>query len=234
MAGGGNGSAGARGGLVSPRLRALAAPRPGTKAAAAAAPAPAPAPGETCDLCAAPIGPRHGHLVDLRERSLRCACRPCSLLFEKSGAGGGNFRLVPERVQRLENFRLNDLDWLALRIPVDLAFFFYNSTTERVAALYPGPMGATESLLPLDHWDRMERDNPELAGMEPDVEALLVDRTKGRRQGWIVPIDACYELVALFRTRWKGLSGGSDVWQGIAEYFEDLGQRAEKSGRAAR
>lgn len=218
--------------LISPRLAALAAPRP--HASTPPAPVEAGEPGEICDLCAAPIGPRHGHLVDLRERSLRCACRPCSLLFEKSGAGGGNFRLVPERVTQLDDFCLNELDWLALRIPVDLAFFFYNSTTERIVALYPGPMGATESLLPLDHWDRMERDNPALLDMEPDVEALLVDRTKGRRQGWIVPIDACYELVALFRTRWKGLSGGNEVWQAIAEYFEDLGRRAQANGRGGR
>lgn len=210
--------------LETPRLRALA-----TRRRAAPAGEPEPAIGsreESCDLCAAPIGPRHGHLVDVEQRALRCACRPCSLLFEKPGAGGGRYRLVPDRVRLLEDFRLDEMDWLALRIPVDLAFFFYSSAAERVVALYPGPMGATESLLGLEHWERMEVRNPALAELEPDVEALLVDRTQGRRAGWLVPIDACYELVALFRTKWVGLSGGSEVWQAVEQFFEELARRA--------
>lgn len=232
----GDGEVRGRSGLETPRLGALAARSRQARMASDASPAPqlTTMPGERCDLCAKPIGPTHWHLVDLRERSLRCACRPCSLLFEKDGAGGTNFRLVPDRVVELEDFKLNELDWLALRIPVDLAFFFFNSTTERIVALYPGPMGATESLLPLDHWNRMERENPALSDLLPDVEALLVDRTQGRRQGWIVPIDVCYELVALFRTQWKGLSGGGEVWRAIAEFFDDLRRRAKVAGGVRR
>ncbi len=94
-------------------------------------------------------------------------------------------------------------------------------------------MGATESLLALEHWARMEEENPRVAGLEPDVEALLVNRTGGRREGWIVPIDVCYELVGLFRTRWKGLSGGPEVWRGIEEFFQDLRRRARARGLAA-
>lgn len=220
--------------LSTPRLRTLAAAtRPGAAAPAEAMERSAP-PGAieaaTCDLCAEPIGPRHGHLVDLHERSLLCACRACSILFDRQEAGGDHYRLVPDRVRLLEDFRLSELDWLALRIPVDLAFFFHNSVAERVIALYPGPMGATESLLELDHWERMSGQNPVIADLEPDVEALLVNRTKGRREGWTVPIDACYELVALFRTRWKGLSGGSAVWEGIDGFFDDLRRRASVPG----
>lgn len=211
-----------------PRLKRLAARSrrsPVTDANAAGAAAATGLEGE-CDLCAEPIGPRHGHLVDLRDRSLRCACRPCSLLFVEPGAGGGRYRLVPDRVRRLGGFRLDDLDWLALRIPVDLAFFFHSTSAGRTVAFYPGPMGATESLLPLDHWERTVERNEALAELEDDVEALLVDRRGERRDGWMVPIDACYELVGLFRTNWVGLSGGPEVWQAVEEYFDDLRRRA--------
>lgn len=186
-----------------------------------------------CDLCAAPIGARHGHLVDVRERTLLCACRPCSLLFVEDGAGGARYRLVPDRVRLLDDFRLDDLDWIALRIPVDLAFLFDSSAAERVVALYPGPMGATESLLSLDHWDRMVARNPVLSRMQRDVEALLIDRRGDRRDGWIVPIDRCYELVGLFRTKWTGLSGGSEVWSAVEEFFEGLRRRAWPNGAGA-
>ena len=62
-----------------------------------------------------------------------------------------------------------------LRIPVDMAFFFRNSAAGRVMAFYPSPMGPTESLLELSTWDELERANPVLLELEPDVEALLVE-----------------------------------------------------------
>ena len=179
-----------------------------------------------CDLCSERLASRHAHLVDLREQALRCVCRACAILFGREAAGGSHYRIVPERVRLLEGFRLGELDWIALRIPVELAFFFHSSAAARVVALYPGPMGATESLPGLEHWQRLVADNPALASMEPDVEALLVDRTRGKRDGWLVPIDTCYELVAVFRTRWKGLSGGSEVWDAIEGFFTDLRRRA--------
>jgi hypothetical protein len=75
-------------------------------------------------------------------------------------------------------------------------------------------MGATESQLPLTI--------AVLRTIEPDVEALLVDRHKGAREHWIVPIDDCYRLVALIRAEWTGLSGGDRVWPAIDRFFEGL------------
>lgn len=199
--------------------------------AAAGAPMPSTGTAPACDLCSEPLGPRHAHLVDLREQALRCVCRACAILFDRQSAGGAHYRLVPDRVRLLEDFTLADMHWIALRIPVDLVFLFHSSAAGRVVALYPGPMGATESLLGLDHWERLVADNPALSEIEPDVEALLVDRTGGKRDGWIVPIDACYELTGLFRMRWKGLSGGTEVWEAIDEFFEDLRRRARVGGR---
>ena len=57
---------------------------------------------------------------------------------------------------------------------------------------------------------RSQQDNPALQEMEPDVEALLVNRI-GHARGfsdpeyYIVPIDECFKLVGLIRTRWQGL-----------------------------
>jgi hypothetical protein len=33
-------------------------------------------------------------------------------------------------------------------------------------------------------------------------------------------------LVGLIRVHWRGLSGGTDVWQEIGQYFDHLKQRA--------
>jgi uncharacterized protein DUF5947 len=189
------------------------------------------APRELCELCGEPIPAEHRHLLDLATRELRCACRACRLLFDRSAAGGDHYRLVPDRRLRITDFELEDNTWEDLRIPVDMAFFFRNTEAARVMAFYPGPMGATESLLELDAWEMLEAANPVLAEMEPDVEALLVNRARGARDCWVVPIDECYSLVGLIRMRWKGLTGGKEVWAEIASFFEALGRRSRSIGR---
>jgi hypothetical protein len=182
------------------------------------------APAERCDLCAIPIEPEHQHLVDPENRQIVCSCRACALLFENQGAR--KYKLVPIRVQLLKSFQMTDEQWDNLLIPVGMAFFFNSIPSERVVALYPSPAGATESLLPLESWQDLEKDNAELAAMEPDVEALLVNRIGQARDYFIAPIDECYKLVGLLRAGWKGLSGGTDVWKAINEFFADLKARA--------
>ena len=184
---------------------------------------------ERCDMCGEPIPPEHRHVLDVETRDLRCACRPCSLLFDRPGAGAGNLRLIPERRLRLAGFELDDALWEELRIPVEMAFFFHSSAAARVVAFYPGPMGATESLLELRAWEAIEAANPVLASMEPDVEALLVNRARGARASWLVPIDDCYGLVGLIRMRWRGLTGGKDVWDEIGRFFSALDRRSRTS-----
>ena len=74
---------------------------------------------------------------------------------------------------------MSDAQWEGLRVPVDMAFFFYNTPAGKVVAYYPSPMGPTESLLELETWEDLETDNPVLRDMERDVEALLVNRARG-------------------------------------------------------
>lgn len=177
---------------------------------------------ERCELCGTPIGPEHRHLLELPRRELRCTCRACSLLFDRPAAGGGHYKIVPERRVRLDGFALDDVMWEELRLPVDLAFFFRNGDQERVQAFYPGPMGATESLLRLEAWEALERANPILATLADDVEALLVNRALGAREHFLVPIDDCFRLVGIIRTQWRGFTGGREVWQEINAFFEEL------------
>ena len=167
---------------------------------------------ERCDLCASAITDAHPHLFDSTSRRVVCACRPCSILFGNDAAL--RFRLVPERVRQLRDFQISDADWASLMIPITLAFFVRSSSDGRVRAFYPSPGGPTESELEIDLW-------PEVA-FEPDVEALLVNRLRGSSEAFIVPIDRCYKLVGIIRTRWRGLSGGADVWKEIARFFEEL------------
>jgi hypothetical protein len=181
---------------------------------------------ERCDLCGNLVAPEHRHLLELANRELRCACRACAILFDSQAASEGRYRLVPTRRLRLDGLELDDVTWEELRLPVDIAFLFRSSADERVLAFYPSPMGATESLLSLDAWDGLEAANPVLGTLADDVEALLVNRTKNHPGQWLVPIDDCFRLVGLIRTRWRGLTGGREVWQEIGVYFEDLDRRA--------
>lgn len=205
-------------GLASPRLARIAQ-QPTSRSAEAEAE-------ERCELCGLPLPSEHRHLLDLERRSLLCACRACSTLFDRASAGGGHYRRIPDRRLRLEDFELANAVWERLRIPVEMAFFFWNSAASRVVAFYPSPMGATESRLELDAWDELERANPVLAQLEPDVEALLVNRAHGARSHWLVPVDDCYRLVAVIRTGWRGFTGGKEVWLDIDRFFAELDARA--------
>jgi hypothetical protein len=184
--------------------------------------------GESCELCREPVGPDHNHLVDLQGRTLMCSCRLCWLLFTRDGAGGGHYTAVPERYVAFPDLRLSRAEWDALQIPVSVAFFFLNSSIDRVAAFYPGPAGATESLLPLDTWDELALGHPELATMVPDVEAFLVRAERGSPDAecFLVPIDACYELVGRLRTLWRGFDGGREAHDALEQFFADVRARA--------
>jgi Family of unknown function (DUF5947) len=129
---------------------------------------------ERCELCSAELYTDHPHLIELSQRKLLCACNACALLF--SGQTGRRYKRVPTDARLLSNFRLTDAEWEGLLIPINLAFFFESSMTSRVSAFYPSPAGATESLLPLEAWTGIVEANPLLRELEPDVEALLVNR----------------------------------------------------------
>ena len=123
---------------------------------------------------------------------------------------------------------MTDAEWESLLIPIGLAFFVNRSSDARMLAFYPGPAGCTESLLSLDAWKGIAARNPILQEMEPDTDALLVNRMGDRREHYLVPLDRCYQLVGLIRIHWRGLSGGEEAWREIGQFFTAL----QEAGRA--
>lgn len=194
---------------------------------------------ERCELCGEPIAGPHGHVVDVGQRALLCACRACHLLFENPGAGAGQRRAVPERYRTVPHLVLPLERWESFDIPVSTAFFFHNSDHQRVVAFFPSPAGATECLLPIHAWGDLVADNPVLRTLAPDVEAALVrvgpparsDPAPGTAldgaECFLVPITACYELVGVLRGSWHGIDGGDEARAAVDGFFQELRARAQ-------
>jgi hypothetical protein len=184
---------------------------------------------ERCEMCGRDVAPGHQHLVEISSRRLLCTCEACALLF--SGQAATKYRRVPQRNLALLDFQLSDAQWESLSIPINMAFFFFSTPNARVDVMYPSPAGATEALLDQGAWAEIVATNAVLSTLEPDVEALLVNRVAHGREGgaaeyFVVPIDECFKLVGLIRLHWKGLSGGSEVWREIARYFSELREKS--------
>lgn len=188
--------------------------------------------GARCELCAEALDDDHGHLVAPETRALLCACRACRLLFESPGASEGRYRAVPRQPRRLEGAVVGDADWDTFQVPVGLAFFFRNAALGRTVALYPSPAGATECALDPAAWTALCARAPALCALQPDVEALLVDRRTAVPRAFVVPIDACYALVGLMRRHWKGFDGGVEARRAVAGFFDDLERRCAREQAA--
>ncbi|HMK89538.1 MAG TPA: DUF5947 family protein [Methylocystis sp.] len=184
---------------------------------------------ERCELCGALIGASHQHVLELETRSLLCACQPCSIALAESG----RFRLVEPSIEALADFHLSDCEWEAMQLPIDLVFLFLSTPEGGPVALYPGSGGATASTMSREAWSRLAAANPILETLSPDVEALLINRVRGARGYYRVSIDRCFALVGLIRSQWRGLSGGSQVWEAIAHFFAALDADDHQSGMLA-
>jgi Family of unknown function (DUF5947) len=182
---------------------------------------------EQCELCSARIPAGHRHLLDVPARNVRCVCYPCSVLFDREAASEGRFKLIPDRHLFLPDFDLSDEQWQGLRVPVGIAFVVHDAHANQPLAFYPSPMGPTQALLDPQVWQEVIDHNPILGSLQPDVEALLVNRVRGARAHYLVPIDDCYRLVGLIRTNWRGLTGGKDVWQHVDAFFGDVQARSK-------
>ncbi|MBN1527913.1 MAG: hypothetical protein JW895_02565 [Thermoleophilaceae bacterium] len=200
--------AGKRRALMVSGLRGLAKPSP---------PEPV-SPEERCDLCGTTVPADHRHMLNTYERQIVCTCESCWALR----SGDADFRPVGNRTVWLDDFRLPDELWAQFRIPIGLAFFMHSSVTDCVVAMYPSPAGATESELHFETWDRLAGMNPALRDLEPDAEALIVNRMSDPPAFAIAPIDRCYMLVGLVKAAWEGISGGAEVERAIQGYFDDL------------
>lgn len=180
--------------------------------------------GTQCELCGARMPEEHRHVVDRTARRLLCACTACVVAFD--GDIPGRFRTVPGRLRVVRDASIDTTALDALSVPVGLAFFFRSSALERWVAVFPSVAGPTEAELPPEAWSGLEARSALARGISPDVEALLVHRTRDARcSGYLVPVDQCYELIALLRRHWRGIDGGDDVRRAIAGFFAQLEER---------
>jgi hypothetical protein len=177
---------------------------------------------ERCDICGVSIPAEHRHLLHLVERRIVCSCEACWALR----AGEGDYRPVGARTVWLPDLELPDDLWASFQVPIGLAFFMRSTVTECVVAMYPSPGGATESELRFDSWAQMTERNPILAGLEPDIEGLIVNRLSDPPAYAIAPIDRCYELTGTVKANWQGISGGGDVERAVAAFFDRLQEQA--------
>ena len=180
--------------------------------------APATVDEERCDLCGRGVPADHRHVLDLEQRCIVCTCETCWGLR----SGDENLAPVGTRIAWLEGFDMPDDVWAAFGIPIGLAFFLYSSVTSCVVALYPSPAGATESELRFETWRRLTERNPVLDDLQPDAEALIVNRMGDEPAYAIVPIDRAYELVGLIKVHWEGISGGTGLEAAIDRWFAEL------------
>lgn len=177
---------------------------------------------ESCDLCGVEIPAEHEHLLHLGDRRILCACATCWA----QRSGDPELRPTGSRVVWLEDFELPDEVWARLEVPIGLAFFMRSSSVGGMVAMYPSPAGATESELKLEAWEDLRALNPELDSLEPDAEALVVNRMSEEHAYVIAPIDECYGLVGAIKVTWEGISGGDAIERAVPTFFERLRQRS--------
>jgi hypothetical protein len=225
--------AGARRAQALTRMRGLARtgpPRTGE--------APRAAPAERCDICHTTVPDDHRHMLQLVDRRIVCTCEACWALH----SGDPEYRPTGMRELWLTGFDCDEETWAGFQIPIGLAFFMRSTVmpgggrpsatpaeraqADSVVAFYPSPAGATESELAFDSWARLVAANPVLEQLDADTEALVVNRLSEPPQYAILPIDRCYELVGLIKSRWEGISGGSAIERAVPEFFERVRARA--------
>ena len=183
---------------------------------------------ERCELCSRPIPSQHSHVVHVEKRNLLCACRPCYLLFTSQGAAGGKYRAVPESYLDLGDRRPQPLAMgpAAGSGRAGLLLLQQQPGAHRGLLSQPG-RGHRVAAAARDLGGDRARRTPRLAALIPDVEALLVWKRPEGCASYVVPIDACYELVGIVRRHWRGFHGGEEAWQAISAFFAGLAARSE-------
>ena len=164
-------------------------------------------------MCAEPIADEHQHVVDVQSRELMCTCRGCYLLFTAEQADL-RYRAVPDRYLSFPDFAL---DRSRLGRPADpgrAGVLLPQLRAGPGRRVLPGPAGATESELRLAAWDASRwRPTPSSAALSATSRRCwsAAPGRDTRRSCFLVPIDACYELVGRLRTVWRGFDGGQEA-----------------------
>lgn len=177
-----------------------------------------------CAFCQSSTAAHYRHLLDVPSRKILCACQQCASHVEPLEE---NFKLIPTTARRLSDFQMTDYQWDGLSLPINLAFFYRDNLSGEMAVVYPQPDGLVKDTLSNAQWAVLEEENPALAEMQADIEALLVNRVGFARDYFIAPVDQCHELADRLLLRWRQGPDGEQAWGEIHEFFTALRKEAE-------
>ena len=123
----------------------------------------------------------------------------------------------------------------SLQIPVGIAFFFFNSSLGRMVVFYPGPAGATESLLSLETWDELVKRIRCSQASQPTWRlcwcATPAAREASNATSFRSMLATSWSDVSA--GRWKGFDGGEEAWKEIDGFFADLRARSGETSAEA-
>jgi hypothetical protein len=152
-----------------------------------------------------------------------CACEACWALY----SGDAEYRPTGcGRCGWINASTVTPRRGRAFQIPIGLAFFMRSTVTGGVVAFYPSPAGATESELSLDVLGRAGRAQPVLEHLDPMPRRSSSTAPPSPTSTRSLPIDDCYALVGLIKSRWEGISGGAAIEQAVPEFFEAIRARS--------
>ncbi len=141
-------------------------------------------------------------------------------------SGEAEFRPAGVRTEWLEDFELPDEAWARFGIPIGLAFFMRTGRAGARRRLLPEPGRGDRVRDRLRRLGPGPRAQPGAERLEPDAEALIVNRIAEPHQYAIAPIDECYRLVGLIKASWEGISGGAGPERAIEHSSTSCGSRA--------
>src|SRR5215831_10385876 len=78
---------------------------------------------ENCNFCGRPIPADHRHMIDVSTRRFMCTCEICVI----TQSARGHYKIIPQRYQQLKDLFLSEELWSEFMIPVNIAFFVFNS-----------------------------------------------------------------------------------------------------------
>ena len=181
------------------------------------------------DEVQAAVHREHRHVIQLDGHRLLCACDGCAAEVERDRLGP--CRLIPEAARSEPEWAPSWQRWESFGMPLRLGFFFWLSRLACWVAVAPSAAGAVSVQVPTSAWSAYLRESGIARHVVPDVEALLVRGAGGGAlQAYVVPLDLCYELVALVRQTWHGIDGGDAARHELDRYFERLRERRSHTG----
>lgn len=187
---------------------------------------------EKCDFCASELKTNHKHSIEPSTRAIVCVCDVCALGGPniRGKFNGARYKSISEQSFLIADLNLPDEVWNQLSIPFGMAFFFFNSSSNKIEVFFPSPAGAIESELSDSSSLLFENLNPELRMLSEednkDVLALLINKTKESPQYYLTPIHECYKLIGLMR---KNQRGGIYAMQNdIDIFFKELSSKSKE------